>query len=110
MVSHSYRQPHPSCARGQRLRGLRRVHGYTQDLFAELIAVTPRYLRRLEAGHRAVDSLRLLERIADALGMDLSALLDALDGRGSGAGERQEGQLGPPGLVGPSEGDRPTVA
>ena len=82
MLCRACRQPHLSCARGQRLRELRRAHGHTQETFAELVYISPRHVRRLESGERPVDTLRLLERIARALGMELAALLDALDGVG----------------------------
>jgi transcriptional regulator with XRE-family HTH domain len=80
MSCRTCRQPPRDRARGQRLRDLRRAHGHTQEAFAELIAVSPRHMRRLEAGDRTLDNLRLLERVARALGMRLPGVLDALNG------------------------------
>jgi len=79
-------QPHQrrGRSRGARLAELRRDRGHTQEEFAELIHVSPRHLRRVEAGQTdQLDNLRALDRIAQALDMPLGDLLTALADNGA---------------------------
>lgn len=61
---------------GRRIAEARRRRGLTQEQLAELLRVSERYLRRIEAGEENL-TLMSLARIADKLGTPVAALLDA---------------------------------
>ena len=56
------------------LRRLRKARALTQDGLAELLSLSPRYVRSLESGSVNVD-LRRLQAIADGLGVEPASLL-----------------------------------
>lgn len=62
-------------ALGQRIRGLRDERGYTQHEVAAAAGVATDMVSRLENGHYTSPGLRTLVRIADGLGVSVSALL-----------------------------------
>lgn len=55
---------------GQKVKRLRKLRGYTQENFADMINITPRNLNRIEAGENFVTS-ETLDKILKAL--DVSA-------------------------------------
>jgi transcriptional regulator with XRE-family HTH domain len=59
---------------GRGIREVRRRKGMTQDRLSEIAEVSPKYLSEVERGNSNV-SILLLQRIASALGVDMSALL-----------------------------------
>jgi transcriptional regulator with XRE-family HTH domain len=59
---------------GQNLRRLRKANGLSQEAFADAIPVHRTYIGGLERGERNV-TLRTVERIAAALGVDAAELL-----------------------------------
>jgi transcriptional regulator with XRE-family HTH domain len=59
---------------GRIIRELRKRKGMTQDQLSEIADVSAKYLSEVERGNSNV-SLLLLQRIASALGADMSALL-----------------------------------
>ena len=63
---------------GSRVRGLRALRGMTRKTLASQSNVSERYLAELEQGRGNI-SIRLLGRVADALEIELSQLLDARD-------------------------------
>ena len=63
---------------GGRVRGLRALRGMTRKTLASQSNVSERYLAELEQGRGNI-SIRLLGRVADALEIELSQLLDARD-------------------------------
>jgi transcriptional regulator with XRE-family HTH domain len=60
---------------GRRVKVLRVGADLTQEQLAELAGLSRQYLGLLERGEQSIDLLRL-RRLATALGVDLSALLD----------------------------------
>jgi transcriptional regulator with XRE-family HTH domain len=58
------------------LRDLRGQKGITQQELARSARVTRSYIAVLEAGHRKNPSLAILRRLARALGVPVSVLLD----------------------------------
>jgi transcriptional regulator with XRE-family HTH domain len=59
---------------GQNLRRLRKAKGLSQEAFADAIPVHRTYIGGLERGERNV-TLRTVERMAAALGVDAAELL-----------------------------------
>lgn len=64
---------------GQRIRQLRKGHGWTQEVLAEKADIHPVYLAGIERGKRN-PSFRNLSRIADALGVSLAGLFTEDEG------------------------------
>ena len=60
---------------GQSLRALRQARGLSQEAFAEMLGVHRTYMGGLERGERNL-TLRSLERIAQSIGVEPTALLD----------------------------------
>ncbi len=58
------------------LTTLRAAKGMTQEQLARRAKVSRGYLAGLEAGHRTNPSVPMLRRLAKALGVKVSALLD----------------------------------
>ena len=58
------------------LRGLRKQRGLTQDDVAKKAGVTRFYISQLESGLRKNPSLPVLKRLAKALGVPVTALLE----------------------------------
>lgn len=59
---------------GNRVRSLRRKHGWTQVDMAEMLGVDRSYLSEIETGKKD-PSLRVLKTIADGFRLTLSQLL-----------------------------------
>ncbi len=62
---------------GNRIRALRRKHGWTQVDMAEVLGVDRSYLSEIETGKKD-PSLRVLKTIADGFELSLSQLLRRL--------------------------------
>ena len=62
---------------GRNIARLRRAAGYSQDALAERLAVTPRYLRKIEAGMHA-PSLPVLLSVRKALSTEWADLFRGL--------------------------------
>ena len=60
---------------GQRVRVVREERGLTQHALSELTGVTTDMISRLENGRYTTPGLRTLFRIADGMGLTVSALL-----------------------------------
>jgi len=60
---------------GVRIKRLRHLRGLTQHELATMVGVSPGYIQALESNKRT-GSLELMRKLADALGTDLSSLLD----------------------------------
>lgn len=60
---------------GQRLRSLREERGLTQQALARAAGIATDMVSRLENGHYSSPGLRTLLRIADGMGLPVSALL-----------------------------------
>jgi transcriptional regulator with XRE-family HTH domain len=58
------------------LKALRQQEGLTQDEVAKRARVTKPYLSQLEGGVRKNPSLPVLKRLAEALGVPVTALLE----------------------------------
>lgn len=58
---------------GKKVKRLRKLHGYTQEKFAEMIEITPRNLNRIESGENFVTS-ETLERILKTLNVPADIL------------------------------------
>jgi transcriptional regulator with XRE-family HTH domain len=61
-------------ALGHAVRALRLARGLTQEGLAEVSGLHPRYISDVERGRRNIGFLNL-ERLARALGLDLSAFI-----------------------------------
>lgn len=59
---------------GEAIRRGRQEHGWTQAFLAEQAGLSPNYIARLERGELG-PSLFVANRICDALGMELDALV-----------------------------------
>jgi transcriptional regulator with XRE-family HTH domain len=59
---------------GRNLRSLRRAKGLSQEAFADVLRIHRTYVGGLERGERNI-TLKTVERIAGALGVDASDLL-----------------------------------
>ena len=53
---------------GKSIQNLRKSHNLTQEVLAYKVRVTPKYIQFIEAARRK-PSLRLLQRLANALGV-----------------------------------------
>ncbi|MFF0860926.1 helix-turn-helix domain-containing protein [Nonomuraea sp. NPDC003560] len=62
---------------GHAMRALRRLSGKTQLDLARMGGVTHSYISRLERGERLGCTHEVLERLAAALGVPISALISA---------------------------------
>jgi transcriptional regulator with XRE-family HTH domain len=62
---------------GARLRELRKARGLSQEALADLCGLDRTYVGGIERGERNV-ALRNIERIAEALGLSISALMAEL--------------------------------
>lgn len=60
---------------GRRVRYLRAAKGLTQESFAELCGISPRYISELERGAANV-TVNILEPVATTLGVTLKDLFD----------------------------------
>jgi XRE family transcriptional regulator of biofilm formation len=58
------------------LRRMREDKGWTQRDLAKVAKVTPGYVAQLEMGVRKNPSLEILKRLAKALGVPVTALLE----------------------------------
>ena len=58
---------------GKKVKRLRKMRGFTQEQFAEMIDITPRNLCRIEAGESFVTS-ETLDKILDALNVPADIL------------------------------------
>jgi transcriptional regulator with XRE-family HTH domain len=61
---------------GSMIRRLREAHGLTQLQLAKKVGVTQSYIAQLESGRRTSPSLARLKRLAKALDVHVSALLE----------------------------------
>lgn len=59
---------------GRKIRKLRRAKGWTQQLLADHAELERAHVSRLELGRREA-GLRALEKIADALGVEIEELV-----------------------------------
>ncbi|HEX3478691.1 MAG TPA: helix-turn-helix domain-containing protein [Kofleriaceae bacterium] len=81
---------------GARIRALRDARGLTQEMMADRIAVTPKYVSQLECGHRspswetltaiahqgfAIKLATLMFGIDEDIGLDVQELSELLAGR-----------------------------
>lgn len=62
---------------GSRIKELRSATGLTQAIFSEKVGIESKYLSRIEVGS-CYPSLEVLERIADALQVEMKELFDYL--------------------------------
>ena len=67
----------------ERLKGLRRERGYTQESFAEKAGISYKYYQQVEAGRKPELRLTTLERIAEAYGLEVWELLAPEKPKGS---------------------------
>ena len=58
---------------GKKIKRLRKLRGFTQDKFAEMIDITPRNLNRIEAGENFVTS-QTLDKILNNLNVSADIL------------------------------------
>ncbi len=68
---------------GRNLRSLRRTKGLSQEAFADVLQIHRTYMGGLERGERNI-TLKTVERIAAALGVDPAELLSEPGGRRPG--------------------------
>ena len=61
---------------GTVLKGLREGKGWSQQALAARVGVSDAYIAMLETGKRRNPSLALLQRLAKALGVPVTALLE----------------------------------
>jgi transcriptional regulator with XRE-family HTH domain len=66
-----------------RLRQLRRIHGLTQEAFAERSGLSYKYYQAVEAGRKRQLRLSTLEKLAQAYGMEVYQLLSPRLPRGA---------------------------
>ena len=76
---------------GRRIAEQRRARGWTQEVLAEGLGVSLKYVQRIEAGRENL-TLRSLVRVAQLLSVEAAALLEAPRSRGVARGR-------PPGSV-----------
>jgi len=60
--------------RGKKIRELRKTKGWSSDKLAEMVGTAGAYIREIELGKRR-PSLKMLEKIAQALGVSVAELL-----------------------------------
>ena len=77
---------------GRRLRALRRLRGFTQEELGERSDVSGKLVGQIERG-TGNPTLEVIAGLADALSVDLAALLQFEEDRPSGAVERAAGGL-----------------
>ena len=77
---------------GRRLRALRRLRGFTQEALGERSDVSGKLVGQIERGS-GNPTLEVIAGLADALSVDLAALLQFEEERASGAVERAAGGL-----------------
>jgi transcriptional regulator with XRE-family HTH domain len=65
---------------GRNLRSVRRAKGLSQEAFADVLQIHRTYMGGLERGERNI-TLKTVERIAGALGVDPAELLSESGGR-----------------------------
>jgi len=75
-----------------RLKELRRVHGLTQEQFAEKAGMSYKYYQAVETGRKADLRLSTLERLAKAYGLEVCQLL-APHGEGKSKSRRRPHRL-----------------
>lgn len=63
---------------GQRVRGLRKEAGWSQDGFAEECGLDRTYVGGVERGERNL-ALRNIEKIADSFGLTIAELFEELE-------------------------------
>lgn len=63
-------------ARGAQIRRDREEAGHGLNQFAELVAVSPSWLSRIERGHCKRPSPEVLKRIADGLGKPITEITE----------------------------------
>jgi transcriptional regulator with XRE-family HTH domain len=61
---------------GERLRGLRKERGITQEELAHLSSLHPTYIGKLERGEKNA-TIETIERVANALGISLEKLFSS---------------------------------
>ncbi len=61
--------------RGKRIREIRKARGWSSDKLAEKVGTAGAYIREIELGKRR-PSLKMLEKIAQALGVSVAELLE----------------------------------
>jgi len=61
-------------AMGARIREKRKLHGYTKDVFAEMIDISPNFLAEIESGKKGM-SFNTLIKISNALCVSCDYLL-----------------------------------
>lgn len=66
---------------GKRIRELRALKGLTQEELAEAVGVSTDFISLIERGQRA-PSFENLERLAEALGVNVAGLFDFQEGGG----------------------------
>lgn len=64
----------------QRLRKLRNEKGLTQEAFADLAGIGPKYYQKLEGKNPSSATLQMLQKIAKAHGITIQELIDPEDG------------------------------
>jgi transcriptional regulator with XRE-family HTH domain len=74
---------------GLRLKTLRKAIGLTQQELADKVGVSRVYIQTLEANRR-LPSMKLLERLAEALGVDVSELIQSQPAKGSNRMDLEE--------------------
>ena len=77
---------------GRRLRALRRLRGFTQEQLGERSDVSGKLVGQIERG-TGNPTLEVIAGLADALSVDLAALVQFEEDRPSGAVERAAGGL-----------------
>ena len=60
----------------ERIRGLRKKCGYTQDKLAEIAGIDYKHLQLLESKHPSAATIITIEKLAKALKVSPSELLD----------------------------------
>lgn len=75
---------------GMRVRALREARGYSQEALADLARLHRTYVGGIERGERNVSLLNIW-RLADALGVDPSALFSTLEKAGADDRQRVSG-------------------
>lgn len=63
----------------EKLRSIRKMRNYTQEMLAELTGVSDRYIRRMESGGNANPTLSVLYPLCQALRCGLDDLVKAAD-------------------------------
>lgn len=69
---------------GQRVRQLRKSHGFSQEAFAAQCGLDRTYIGGIERGERNI-ALRNIAAIANALGVTVAELMQGIDAEGPDA-------------------------